>query len=222
MFLARTLRRVALAEAAEALPSNLSLPAEYMARVAAQKVAADAKVTELAARPALQLPVTPFLGDAAEATATAELDPFVFTTPLRVDILHRCVVWQQAKKRAGLRATKTITQVSGTTKKQRPQKGTGRARMGNLRSPHLRRALFAARIGGAMLQLPCRQAFYAPHNCTRGWAMRQYEFARVFGRGALPAPYSVGGRRRAALAHAREKASRLAGAQMGGAKGMYL
>lgn len=61
--------------------------------------------------------------------------------PIRVDILHRVVVWQRNKKRgkrnAGAR-TKTISEVSGSTRKVRKQKGTGRARAGHSRPPHWR------------------------------------------------------------------------------------
>lgn len=67
-----------------------------------------------------------------------QLDPIVFSAPLRQDILARMVHWQLAKRRAGTHSTKGISQVSGTTKKPWRQKGTGRARQGSLRSPQFR------------------------------------------------------------------------------------
>lgn len=67
-----------------------------------------------------------------------ELDPNVFDSPLRKDILHRVVEWQRAKKRAGTHKTKGISEISGTTKKPYKQKGTGSARQGSLRSPQYR------------------------------------------------------------------------------------
>ncbi len=67
-----------------------------------------------------------------------ELDESVFGLPLRVDILHRMVSYQLAKRRSGNHKTKTISEISGTTKKPYNQKGTGNARQGSLRSPQFR------------------------------------------------------------------------------------
>ena len=67
-----------------------------------------------------------------------ELDETVFGLPLRVDLLHRMVGWQLAKRRAGTHKTKTISEISGTTKKPFKQKGTGNARQGSLRSAQMR------------------------------------------------------------------------------------
>jgi large subunit ribosomal protein L4 len=66
------------------------------------------------------------------------LDAIFGLTPRR-DIIARMVNWQLAKRRAGTHATKTISQLSGTTKKPWSQKGTGRARQGSLRSPQFRK-----------------------------------------------------------------------------------
>src|ERR671934_1577078 len=67
-----------------------------------------------------------------------ELAEEVFGLPVRRDILARVVNWQLAKRRAGTHKTKTISEISGTTKKPYRQKGTGRARQGSLRSPQFR------------------------------------------------------------------------------------
>ena len=67
-----------------------------------------------------------------------ELPADVFEVLPRKDILHRVVLWQLAKRRAGTHATKTISEISGTTKKPYSQKGTGRARQGSTRSPQMR------------------------------------------------------------------------------------
>lgn len=58
---------------------------------------------------------------------------------IRKDILDRAVQWQLAKRRAGTHASKTISGVSGTTKKPYAQKGSGNARQGSLRSPQFRK-----------------------------------------------------------------------------------
>ena len=63
------------------------------------------------------------------------LNPDIFSSPLRQDILARMVHWQLAKRRSGTHSTKGVSQISGTTKKPWRQKGTGRARAGMSSSP---------------------------------------------------------------------------------------
>jgi len=75
-----------------------------------------------------------------------ELDDAIFGLDPRRDILHRMVNWQLAKRRAGTHKTKTVSEVSGTGKKPFRQKGTGRARQGTARAPHMR--------GGAVVHGP--------------------------------------------------------------------
>ena len=67
-----------------------------------------------------------------------ELDPAIFGLKVRKDLLHRMVEWQRSKARAGTHKTKTVSEISGTTKKPWAQKGSGRARAGSLRSPQFR------------------------------------------------------------------------------------
>jgi len=73
-----------------------------------------------------------------EVVGEIELSEAVFGLPARVDILHRMVNWQLAKRRAGTHKAKQIGDIQGTTKKPYKQKGTGRARQGSLRSPQFR------------------------------------------------------------------------------------
>lgn len=73
-----------------------------------------------------------------KAAGDIELADAIFGLPVRVDILHRCVEWQRAKRQAGTHKTKTISEISGTTKKPFKQKGTGHARQGSLRSAQMR------------------------------------------------------------------------------------
>ena len=77
-----------------------------------------------------------------EEVGTFHLSEHTFgCSPVRVDILHRVVVWQRNKKRgkrnAGAR-TKTINEVSGSGRKVRNQKGGGVARAGHSRPAHWR------------------------------------------------------------------------------------
>lgn len=67
-----------------------------------------------------------------------DLNEDVFGAPPRIDILHRVVVWQRAKIRAGTAKTKDRGEVRGGGRKPHRQKGTGRARLGSIRAPHCR------------------------------------------------------------------------------------
>ena len=58
--------------------------------------------------------------------------------PLRRDILHRAVVYEGDATRQGTASTKWRDDVHGSGRKIRPQKGTGRARLGDKKSPMLR------------------------------------------------------------------------------------
>ena len=73
-----------------------------------------------------------------EKVGTVELADSVFGVDVRRDILARAVNWQLAKRRAGTHKVKTRSEVAGTTKKPFRQKGTGRARQGSMKGPHMR------------------------------------------------------------------------------------
>ncbi len=66
------------------------------------------------------------------------LNEDIFYLEPRADIIKLVVDWQRAKAMTGTHQTKTISEVSGTTKKPFKQKGTGNARQGSLRSVHMR------------------------------------------------------------------------------------
>lgn len=70
-------------------------------------------------------------GDAGEI----ELNDAIFGLEPRADLIHRVVVWQLAKRRAGTHKTKTRGEVNRTTKKVYRQKGTGSARHGARSAP---------------------------------------------------------------------------------------
>lgn len=81
-----------------------------------------------------ELPVYSF-ADGVETGEMIQLDPRVFHVPLRVDILHRVVVWQEKNARTTLYKAKDRSEVRGGGAKPWNQKGTGRARAGSIRSP---------------------------------------------------------------------------------------
>jgi large subunit ribosomal protein L4 len=71
--------------------------------------------------------------DAGNA-GSVELPDHIFGLEPRADILHRMVVWQLAKRRAGTHQAKGRADVSYSTRKLYKQKGTGSARHGSRKS----------------------------------------------------------------------------------------
>lgn len=67
---------------------------------------------------------------------TIDVDDAVFGIEPNMAVLHQVVIAHQANRRAGTHSTKNRGEVEGSTKKIRPQKGTGRARQGSIRAPH--------------------------------------------------------------------------------------
>jgi large subunit ribosomal protein L4 len=64
-----------------------------------------------------------------------ELADAVFGAPVNEALLYEAVRQYTAARRSGTASTKTRHEVSGSGKKLWKQKGTGRARMGSIRSP---------------------------------------------------------------------------------------
>jgi large subunit ribosomal protein L4 len=64
-----------------------------------------------------------------------ELSDEVFGGGVKADLIHASVVRANAAERRGTHATKTRGRVSGSGKKPWRQKGTGRARVGEIRNP---------------------------------------------------------------------------------------
>jgi len=67
-----------------------------------------------------------------------ELNDSIFAITPRIDIMHRVVEWQRAKRQAGTHSTLERGEVAKTTKKPFRQKGTGNARQGSNAGPHMR------------------------------------------------------------------------------------
>jgi large subunit ribosomal protein L4 len=84
---------------------------------------------------------------------------------IRADILHRCVTWQLAKRRAGTHKIQVRNEVSRTGKKMYKQKGTGGARHGSRKAAQF--------VGGAKVFGPVNRshAFDLPKK-VRALALR--------------------------------------------------
>ncbi|MCM8794080.1 MAG: 50S ribosomal protein L4 [Candidatus Omnitrophica bacterium] len=63
------------------------------------------------------------------------LDPDIFDGEINFDLLYQVKLMYEANQRQGTASTKTRGEVSGGGRKPWRQKGTGRARMGSIRSP---------------------------------------------------------------------------------------
>jgi large subunit ribosomal protein L4 len=70
-----------------------------------------------------------------EKVGSVDLSDEVFGGRVKADLIHESVVRENAAKRRGTHATKTRGLVSGSGKKPWRQKGTGRARVGEIRNP---------------------------------------------------------------------------------------
>jgi len=74
----------------------------------------------------------------AEKVSQIELRDEIFNIPVKSCVLHSVVIMQLANRRAGNASVKNRSDVTGSTRKLFKQKGTGRARRGDIKSPVLR------------------------------------------------------------------------------------
>lgn len=73
-----------------------------------------------------------------EKVSQAELADEIFNVAVKSCVLHEAVTAQLAARRAGTASVKRRGDIAGSNKKLYRQKGTGRARKGNIKSPVLR------------------------------------------------------------------------------------
>jgi large subunit ribosomal protein L4 len=73
----------------------------------------------------------------ANATVNVDLPAEIFDVQTNVPLLHQVVVAQLAAARQGTHKVKNRGEVSGAGRKPFKQKGTGRARQGSIRAPHM-------------------------------------------------------------------------------------
>jgi large subunit ribosomal protein L4 len=83
----------------------------------------------------MKLAVTTLAGT---ETGSVDLPEAVFGLEPRVDILHRMVRWQLAKRQQGTHQAQERSTINRTTKKMYKQKGTGGARHGSAKAPQFR------------------------------------------------------------------------------------
>ena len=84
------------------------------------------------------MPVVDVINSQGEKVSTIELSDALFNVPVKKSVLHEVVTMQLAARRAGTAAVKRRSDIRGSGRKLFRQKGTGRARRGNVKSPLLR------------------------------------------------------------------------------------
>ncbi len=82
--------------------------------------------------------VVDVLNQKGEKVSQADLAEGCFNVEVKASVLHDVVKMQLAKRRAGTAAVKNRSDIRGSSRKLFRQKGTGRARRGNIKSPLLR------------------------------------------------------------------------------------
>ena len=84
------------------------------------------------------MPVVDVVTIKGEKVSQIELSDEIFKVDIKSCVLHEAVVSQLAAKRAGNASVKRRSDIVGSNRKLYRQKGTGRARKGNIKSPILR------------------------------------------------------------------------------------
>jgi large subunit ribosomal protein L4 len=109
-----------------------------------------------------------------QKVGTVDVSDEVFGGRVKVDLIHESVVRANAAERRGTHATKTRALVSGSGKKPWRQKGTGRARVGEIRNPLWRK-------GGTVFgPQPRSYAYQLPKKVEKG-ALREALSAKLQG-----------------------------------------
>ncbi len=75
---------------------------------------------------------------AGQSVSQLEVSDYLFKIPVNTAAMHQAMVAQLNNARQGNASTKTRGEVAGSTRKLYPQKHTGRARRGDIRSPILK------------------------------------------------------------------------------------
>ncbi|OEU66559.1 MAG: 50S ribosomal protein L4 [Desulfobacterales bacterium PC51MH44] len=78
------------------------------------------------------------LNSKAEEVSQTELVGGIFNIPVKTSILHEVVTMQLASRRSGSASVKHRSDIRGSGRKLFRQKGTGRARRGDIKAPLLR------------------------------------------------------------------------------------
>ena len=84
------------------------------------------------------MPVIDVKNTKGKKVTTVDLAENIFNVPVKPSVLHEVVTMQLANRRAATATVKHRSDVKGSSRKLFRQKGTGRARRGDIKSPLLR------------------------------------------------------------------------------------
>ena len=84
------------------------------------------------------MPVVNVVNQKGQNVSQVELADDLFNVAVKPTVLHEVVTMQLASRRAGTASVKHRSEIRGSGRKLFRQKGTGRARRGNIKSPLLR------------------------------------------------------------------------------------
>jgi large subunit ribosomal protein L4 len=84
------------------------------------------------------MPVVDVKNIKGKKVTTIDLVENIFNVPVKSSVLHEVVTMQLANRRAGSASVKHRSDVKGSSRKLFRQKGTGRARRGDIKAPLLR------------------------------------------------------------------------------------
>ncbi len=84
------------------------------------------------------MPVVDVINSHGEKVSKVELSDELFNVSVKKSVLHEVVTMQLAARRSGTAAVKRRSDIRGSRRKLFRQKGTGRARRGDIKSPLLR------------------------------------------------------------------------------------
>jgi len=115
-----------------------------------------------------------------EVVGKLDLADAVFAGPINEDLMHQAVKQFLASHRSGTHKTKTRAEVSGSGKKPWRQKGTGRARVGEIRNPLWRKGgtVFGPQPRDYEYHLP-RKMFRAALRSALAFKLKENELSVV-------------------------------------------
>jgi large subunit ribosomal protein L4 len=116
--------------------------------------------------------VVDVLNTKAEKVSDAELVDAIFDVPVKSSVLHEVVTMQLANRRSGSASVKHRSDVKGSGRKLFRQKGTGRARRGDIKAPLLRG-------GGSVFGPDPKSYAYRPPKKVRRLALKMALSAKL-------------------------------------------
>ena len=108
-----------------------------MASAKPVKKAAKKVAKKAAAKPAAKKAAAKTTSPSVPKTGSATLPESIFGIEPNVSVMHQVVTAQLAHRRSGTQSSKTRSEVRGGGTKPFSQKGTGNARQGSSRAPHM-------------------------------------------------------------------------------------